>query len=200
VTSVKTFGFTSQAIFAYKAHVKLLVSLLASAFLFLPSDFALAGSATWNVSPTSGDWNTAANWMPASVPNSPTDVATFGVSNITSVSTLSGPGVFVAGLRFDPGASEYTITVDTSHDLGLADFGIENDSGLTQNIVVGAEHDDGNSNPALNLFNHASAGDRTIFTCKAGTVTDIIGGFITFQNNSHGGSATIIAEGAPPVR
>src|SRR6266702_2696376 len=44
-----------------------------------------AGSATWATNPTSGDWNTAANWRPETVPNSETDVATFGQSNVTNI-------------------------------------------------------------------------------------------------------------------
>ena len=38
---------------------------------------AFAGSATWNSNPVSNDWNTAANWTPATVPNGPEDIATF---------------------------------------------------------------------------------------------------------------------------
>ena len=36
----------------------------------------------------SGDWNTAANWMPNTVPNGPSDIATFGdpVSGVTHLS------------------------------------------------------------------------------------------------------------------
>jgi len=45
-----------------------------------------ADSATWNLNPTSNDWNTAANWTPATVPDGPLDVATFAVSNTTGVS------------------------------------------------------------------------------------------------------------------
>jgi hypothetical protein len=44
---------------------------------------AYAGSATWLSSPLSSDWNTAANWMPNTVPNGPADVASFDVSNTT---------------------------------------------------------------------------------------------------------------------
>ena len=44
-----------------------------------------AGSATWNLNPPSGEWNTAANWTPATVPDGPSDVATLGLSNQTSV-------------------------------------------------------------------------------------------------------------------
>src|SRR4029434_10927754 len=45
-----------------------------------------AGSATWNLNPVTGDWNTAANWTPATVPDGPDDVATFSLSNETLVS------------------------------------------------------------------------------------------------------------------
>ena len=35
-----------------------------------------AGSALWNLNPTSGDWNTVANWTPSTVPNGPRDTVT----------------------------------------------------------------------------------------------------------------------------
>ena len=44
-----------------------------------------ADSATWNLNPTTGQWNNAGNWTPATVPNGPNDVATFGVSSETNV-------------------------------------------------------------------------------------------------------------------
>src|SRR5438093_12930261 len=47
----------------------------------LPFSNLFAGSATWNLNPTTTDWNTAANWIPATVPNGPSDVATFVYSN-----------------------------------------------------------------------------------------------------------------------
>jgi hypothetical protein len=56
---------------------------------FLPS--AHAGNATWDQSPTSGDWNTAAHWTPATVPNGFADTATFSVSNTTNVSIAAPP-------------------------------------------------------------------------------------------------------------
>src|SRR3982751_476744 len=68
---------------------------------------ALAGSATWDLNPTSGDWNTASNWTPETVPDESTDVATFSVSNVTTVSMSSY--TFLGGLVFTPGASAFTI-------------------------------------------------------------------------------------------
>lgn len=44
-----------------------------------------ADSATWRMNPMSGDWNTAANWTPNTVPNGPDDIATFGLSGRHSV-------------------------------------------------------------------------------------------------------------------
>ncbi|MDQ3200140.1 MAG: hypothetical protein M3Q46_13330 [Verrucomicrobiota bacterium] len=61
--------------------------------LLATSPATKAGSATWNQNPTSGDWNTAANWMPNTVPNSEADVATFGQSNVTDVTI---PQVYVS--------------------------------------------------------------------------------------------------------
>src|SRR6266481_1802477 len=59
------------------------------AFFFLAllaaTHAAFSGSATWNLNPTSTDWNTAANWTPETVPNGTTDIATFDVSDVTDV-------------------------------------------------------------------------------------------------------------------
>ncbi len=60
-------------------------------FLLSAASTAFAGSATWNLNPTSGDWNTAANWTPATVPNGPADTATFDISNTTGMSSHFGP-------------------------------------------------------------------------------------------------------------
>ena len=62
-----------------------------------------AGSATWNLNPTSGEWNTAANWTPATVPDGPSDVARFGLSNQTSV--VLNANVELDQIVFDAGAS-----------------------------------------------------------------------------------------------
>ncbi len=70
------------------------------AALFLPSLLAInsfAGSATWAPSSgaTVGDWNTASNWSPQSVPNGSTDVATFAHSFTTGVSLSASAEVAV---------------------------------------------------------------------------------------------------------
>ena len=60
------------------------VPMVSNALFGVPSA-VYASSATWNLNPTSGEWNTAANWTRATVSDSPRDVATFGLSNQTSV-------------------------------------------------------------------------------------------------------------------
>lgn len=67
-----------------------------------------ANSATWSMNPTSGDWNTAANWMPPTVPNGPSDTATFVSSGVTDIS-ISG-SLQLDGIVFDVGAGAFTIT------------------------------------------------------------------------------------------
>jgi len=68
-------------------QLKLLLraSLLSGALLLLGNISAHASSATWNLNPSSDSWNTAGNWTPATVPNAFSDIATFDVSNQTSV-------------------------------------------------------------------------------------------------------------------
>ena len=68
-----------------------------------------AGSATWSMNPISGDWNTGANWTPETVPNGPSDIATFGFSTITNISTSDQTGI--DSIVFNPGAKAYTITL-----------------------------------------------------------------------------------------
>src|SRR5262245_37570400 len=46
---------------------------------------SFAGSATWSSNPVSNDWYTPENWIPATVPNGPNDIATIGPSTITAI-------------------------------------------------------------------------------------------------------------------
>ncbi|MBA3831121.1 MAG: hypothetical protein H0X34_04345 [Chthoniobacterales bacterium] len=89
------------------------MALLPGLLLPLSTTFSYAGSAAWNFNPVSGDWNTAANWTPATVPDGATDIATFDVSQTTSVS-LSGTAE-VDSIVFNPGASAFAITAGRPH-------------------------------------------------------------------------------------
>jgi autotransporter-associated beta strand protein len=88
-----------------------------------------AASATWSASPASNDWNTAANWTPATVPNGANDIASFGVSNNPSVKIAADTSV--KGINFNPQAPTYTI--DSGDEvLMIGSNGIHNNSGTTQ--------------------------------------------------------------------
>jgi autotransporter-associated beta strand protein len=150
-----------------------------------------ADSATWNLNPTSGDWNTAANWTPATVPNGPSDTATFATSNTTGVSLSADTEI--NGIVFNPSASAFTISPNPVATLTISGSGITNNSGAVQNFMTTPDAD---FNHATILFtNNATAGDLTTFTNKAAVGIFTYGGTTVFDDNSVAGSATFITEG-----
>ncbi len=144
-------------------------SFTAAALLFLAAQrLSLAGSATWSNNPSNGDWNVAANWTPQTVPNSTSDVATFGTSNVTDVINTDGV-VTLDSLVFNPGAPQYTI--NSFYSISLDGTGIANNSGTIQSFV-----------PGIFFFNNgATAGSMTNF--------NNVGGYVSFHNSSSAGSA-----------
>src|SRR5438309_9441511 len=106
---------------------------LLSAFCLLLSDFTYAGSASWDVDPTSGDWNTAVNWTPDTVPNGASQTATFAVSNTIEVALSAF--TTVNSIVFSPGASAFTISTYLE-TLEIEGAGISNNSGITQQFLV----------------------------------------------------------------
>src|SRR3954468_13761930 len=108
---LREFGFTSQSISAYNLRVKTFVPVFF--LIFLTSQVARAGSAKWNLNPTSDNWNRAANWTPATVPNGPNDVATFGLSysHEVNLSEPSGGLGEVNTIVFTPNASSFTFSL-----------------------------------------------------------------------------------------
>ena len=106
-----------------------------------------AGDATWKLNPVNNDWNTAQNWRPQTIPDSETAVATFDVSNTTTVLCQESADRYaqtlVGEVIFAPGASAYTIRVTPDPDvilypsyISLNGAGITNNSGVTQNLVA----------------------------------------------------------------
>src|SRR5689334_1034664 len=90
----------------------------------------VSADSIWVVNPINNDWNTAANWNPAVVPNGPSDTASFTTSNITQIS--SSQTVQLDGLTSGSGASLYSVTAD----LVFYGVGVLNASGAAQNIVA----------------------------------------------------------------
>lgn len=182
--------------------------------LSFPS-LAFAGSASWSLNPTNGDWNTAANWTPMTVPNGATDIASFGSSSIVDVSLSSD--VEVDGITFEQGASAYTTGTGEASTLTLSGTGIVNNSGKTENFSV----ETGPSSYGVIVFsNSATAGNSTNFineggpfspgviifvdsaTAGGGTFTNLgstvvfqTGGYLQFSDNSSAENAVLVNEG-----
>jgi autotransporter-associated beta strand protein len=173
-----------------KRHLFLCAALLS---LWLSRSKIHAGSASWQLNPTSGDWNTAANWMPNTVPNGPSDIATFDVSNTTGVS-LSAK-ITVDRVAFNPGTSAFTISAPPERSFSFAGAGVANDSGITQNFV--AEADELGNFGTISFLNSATAGDQTFFTTRH-SGTFLGGGEVKFFDTSSAGNGTFVNEGAPP--
>ncbi len=149
--------------------------------LILAPSAAFAGSATWQTNPVSGNWNRAANWTPATVPNGNRsgDTATFGASNQTAL--FISARTEVDGIVFNAGASAFTITTPLQ-PLQITGAGITNNSGITQNF----------SGPGTISFAFdASAGSSTNFSTDTGT--------IEFDGGSTAGDSTLIANGGAIV-
>ncbi len=151
---------------------------IAAALLALAAQrTSLAGSATWRTNPPSGDWFAVTNWMPNTVPNGSSDIATFGLSNVTNLFIDSGV-VDLDSAVFNTGAPAYTITVEI-YNLVLSGAGIVNNSGLMQSFVAPIVN---NNHGAIFFFNSANAGEMTSFSAE--------GGFLSFNDTSSAGSAS----------
>jgi len=161
---------------------------LAFAILALACN-AYAGSATWSTSPTSGDWNTTANWMPNTVPNGSGDTATFGSSNVTDVSFSSS--VEVNSIVFASDASEFTILPDgLKHFLTISGVGLVNNSGVQQTFVSSLT---GFSGRGITFKGTAGAGNVTSFISNGGA-QGTPGGLISFYGNSSAENGTFTLE------
>ncbi len=152
---------------------------------------AYAGSATWNLNPISGDWNTAENWSPATVPNGSADTATFASSQITDVSISAA--VEVDGIVFNEGADAFTINNQPGVALTISGAGISNNSGLLQNFANLANKRKG---AKLYFTQEATAGDSVVYTNQL----PVFGGanpLIQFEDSSTAGSAQFINFAGP---
>jgi len=165
--------------------------LLCGLLLFIPNARTQAGSATWNLNPTSGDWNTAANWTPATVPNGPADAATFGVSNTTVISMV---GAQVDGITFAPSASSFAITASPGFIVTISGAGLLNNSGIAQNFVTAGNG--GGDYSVLEFSNGATAGLSTTFTNKGALTNGRSGGGVVFNETSTASSSIFNNDGS----
>jgi uncharacterized protein with beta-barrel porin domain len=138
--------------------------LLVASTLTVGASPAAAQDATWLATPGSGDFNTAANWNPATVP---TGTALFGTSNTTALSFSAD--TTIGGWTFNAGASNYTFS-----NIGqMVQF---NGAGIVVNGGSASL-----TTRFLNFFNASTAGSATI--------TNQL--YLIFNDNSTAGSASI---------
>lgn len=144
---------------------------------FSLSHVASAASATWLENPPSGDWNSASNWTPMTVPNGPNDTATFSTTNQTNVSLSANTEV--NGIVFAQGASQYTIRNDSNFTLTISGMGIINNSGGSQFVRISNPQ---NGSGGVAFTNAATAGDQIAFLTDHGP--------ITFSDSARAGGAS----------
>ncbi len=166
------------------------LSLAFTTLLFVNGPTLIAGgnSATWLTNPGSGDWNTAANWNPAVVPNGNFDTANFGTSNVTAISTSADTTVELA--HFNMGASGFTITAGSATTFTLNQIGVQNLSGVVQNFATAV---DGIGDAGTIEFrNGATTSSLTDFTNNGGVASGSNAGTTHFFDDSNAGISVFI--------
>ena len=167
--------------------------ILILSVLILTNQICQAGSATWVQTPADNNWSNPSNWMPNTVPNSTTDTATFGPSDITAISIQDS--IDVASVTFQPGASAYTLSLTNAKVLNLGGSAVSpsiiNNSGVEQNFVA-----DG----GLMVVHGTETFDSTIHFDVLGNKTTEANSELSFQGNLNLGTATIDVEGSDDSR
>src|SRR5262245_1192612 len=179
---------------------------------------AHAQNATWSTAPGSSDFNTAANWNPATVP---TGTAFFGASTITGLTFNPGAVNSLGGFTFNAGAPTYSFSLATPSSLTFTGAGIVNNSSnapsfslpftsvlaFTNSSTAGnAIITNSGTSAVTQFFNSSTAANATIINTNSGftafndtstagnaTITSGSGGFASFLGSSTAGNATLTA-------
>jgi autotransporter-associated beta strand protein len=160
---------------------------------------ARAQDATWSTAPGSSDFNTAANWTPATVP---TGTAFFGASTITGLTFNPGAVNSLGGFTFNAGAPAYSFTLTSASTLTFVGAGIVNNSSNAPSFFVP-------TNSLLAFTNSSTAGNAIIVnsgttavtqfsgssTAANATITNDNNGFTSFNGTSTAANATITSGG-----
>jgi autotransporter-associated beta strand protein len=137
----------------------------------------------------------AGNWSPSTVPNGPSDIATFSTSQLRFVN-IDAP-IEVAATVFQPGASTFSIALPASPSapsLTLSGSGVINNSSVTQSFVAQWGADFGS--PTINFKGTATAGSNTSYTAQGGTAPNTSGGMLQFFDSSTAGEGTFVVQGS----
>jgi outer membrane autotransporter protein len=117
--------------------------------------------ATWLPNPGSNQFNTGANWNPATVPDG---TAFFGSSSITAIDVTAA--TVIGGFSFGGSAPAYTITIAPAGSLTFTGVGIASTFSAVQTLLNGN---------ILTFQGNSTAGMAAIVT-NAGAVTDFSAG------------------------
>src|SRR5437870_960064 len=159
--------------------------------LILGIQNSVADTATWKANPRSDNWNRAENWNPETIPNGPSDIATFAASSRIAVSLSANTEV--NGIVFNAGASAFTITASRDVTLNIGGVGITNNSGIPQNFVASRSHR--NTTPGeVEFTDSATAGSLTFFTNEGSALNQASGG-ITRGGITHFGDNSSASDG-----
>jgi len=188
-----------------RARTLLLAGTAFAGALILAPSLSQAQNATWTGS-TSGDWNTNANWAPASVP---TGTATFDNTSATQLLTVSADAS-IGTMLFSAGAPTYSYTINPGITFDIVGAGIVNNSANAPNFLNRGTLNFSNSSTAANAniinnnilnFNNAStAGSASIInnstmnfndTSTAGSAGMINDGLLFFSNTSTAATSTL---------
>jgi outer membrane autotransporter protein len=156
--------------------------LLASTVLVIGVSTAHGQNATWLSAPATGDWNTAGNWTPATVP---TGTATFGASNTTPL-TFSQSITSVGTLQFNAGAPAYSFTFGNLQTLLITGTGIVNNSSNVPTFTsngFNASRPSDQVNASLVFQNSSTAANASIVNNATGSAS--------FEGSSSAGNAAI---------
>jgi autotransporter-associated beta strand protein len=163
---------TWQKEFDKRAIAALAKAVLPAAMLLLCIATGYAGGATWNSNPASGNWNSAGNWTPMTVPNGPNDTATFQSSNQVFLSLSANTEV--SAIIFNPTSTgNFTFTIQPSVTLTISGAGITNNSGFSEAINAS------NGGGDIAFTNAATAGDHIFFAAT-----------VTFSDSSSAGASS----------
>ena len=154
----------------------------------LPPGTARAQNATWLANPGTGDFNTAANWTPATVP---TGTASFGATSTFGLSFSAATSV--GGWTFNAGASNYTFTNGQTVVFNGAGIVINGGSASIANGVGGLLQFTNSSTAGSASITNGSGGSLqflTSSTAGSANITTNSGSQLVFNNGSAAGSAT----------
>ena len=165
-----------------------------------PFSTLFAGSATWNLIPVSNDWNTARNWTPRTIPNSPADTATFPTSNVSNAIIHSS--VEVNSIVFNDDPTEFTVTVGDAASqniatLTLSGAGVMNsNTRLLQTLEAAGTLSTSGATNVISFTNRATLttmGGITHLLAYGGDGVGSVGGQIQFHDNSSLATATMVS-------